>query len=327
MEQTSFGPVLWAVVPLEEVGRLAGGVGREEQGGGQQMAALLGSLGQPESVEQKYARMLADPSLPPPARTKILSMQKRRRERLAKAAASPAPKAAASPAPAPDAHVQAAAGVARAELARRILALPDLELALPDLELALPDLELESHAGATVAEPSRTELLRRHPMLTPMTTGSLKAAVEAFCEEGGGLGQFVPTSRYGDKTADFWQSPKAEAKCGPVGLWNVSEVRNMSNLFQGCKNFNEDVSAWDVRRVENLAGMFASASSFNQPLGAWDISRAENVRSMFCYASSFNQPLVAWAVRPGAFFRHRHWERMFAFATAFDRAANAPWYT
>ena len=27
MERTSFGPALWAVVPLEEVGRLAGGVG------------------------------------------------------------------------------------------------------------------------------------------------------------------------------------------------------------------------------------------------------------------------------------------------------------
>ena len=34
MERASFGPALWAVVPLDEVGRLAraGGVSQEEQG-------------------------------------------------------------------------------------------------------------------------------------------------------------------------------------------------------------------------------------------------------------------------------------------------------
>ena len=262
VERTSFGPALWATVPLEEVGRLARTVGQEEQG---------------------------------------------------------------------DAHVQAVADMARAELARQIAGLPDLELAM-----------LRAHAAAPVAGPARAELLRRHPQLTPMTNDSIKAAVRAFCEEDGGW-----SDEDGEKTADFRQSPKAEAKYGPVGVWDVSGVARMSNLFNGCTNFNEDISAWDVRRAEHLVGMFDCASSFNQPLGAWDVRRAEDLSDMFAQASSFNQPLGAWdirraedlsfmfvnassfnqplglwATRPSADTSY-----MFAGATAFDQAANAPWYT
>ena len=55
-----------------------------------------------------------------------------------------------------------------------------------------------------------------------------------------------------EKTADFRHSPKAEAKYGPVGLWDVSKVTSMGELFMGCINFNEDISAWDVRCTESL---------------------------------------------------------------------------
>ena len=92
----------------------------------QQMAALLGS--QPESVQQKYARMLADPSLPPPERTKILSMQKRRRERLAKAAA------AASPAPGPAGSDTPPAGTRAAGAAAE----DDRDVPVSDLTVDLP---------------------------------------------------------------------------------------------------------------------------------------------------------------------------------------------
>ena len=194
--------------------------------------------------------------------------------------------------------------MARAELARRITALPDLELAM-----------LRAHAGGSVAGPARAELLRRHLQLMPMTDDLIRAAVIAFCEEDGGHEDFGP------KTADFRHSPKAEAKYGPVGLWDVSEVTRMQGLFYKCTNFNEDISAWDISRAENLYAMFA-ATSFNQPLGGWDIRRAEVLSHMFLGASSFYQPLGAWSIRPGASTEH-----MFLGATAFDRAANAPWYT
>ena len=159
-------------------------------------------------------------------------------------------------------HVQAVAGVARAELARRIGSLVDRELAM-----------LRAHAAAPVAGPARAELLRRHPQLTPMMNQSIAAAVRAFCEEDGG---WIDN---GYRTADF-HSPKAEAKYGQVGLWDVSEVRSMDSLFNRCVNFNEDVSAWDVGRAEFLSMMFASASSFNQSLGAWAVRPGANARGL-----------------------------------------------
>ena len=51
--------------------------------------------------------------------------------------------------------------------------------------------------------------------LTPVTNESTKAAANAFCEE---------DDAGGYKTADFRHSPKAEAKYGPVALWDVSEM-------------------------------------------------------------------------------------------------------
>eukprot|EP01048_Picozoa_sp_COSAG05_P030174 COSAG05_NODE_10338_length_570_cov_185.791932_2_plen_60_part_01 len=47
----------------------------------------------------------------------------------------------------------------------------------------------------------------------PLTNETIKEAVEAFCEEGGGKA-----------SADFLHSPQAEAKYGPVSAWDVSAV-------------------------------------------------------------------------------------------------------
>ena len=144
--------------------------------------------------------------------------------------------------------------MAQAELVRRMVGLPDLELAM-----------MRAHAAAPVAGPARAELLRRHPQLTSMTNESIRAAIKAFCEED-------DSTPFG--AADFRHSPKAEAKYGPVGLWDVSEVKRMDVLFYKCTNLNEDISAWDVR-----LGMCART------------------------------------------------DYIFVGAAAFDRAANAPWYT
>jgi hypothetical protein len=178
---------------------------------------------------------------------------------------------------------------------------------LPGHELAM----LRAHAAAPLAwlaHRARAELLRRHPQLTPMTEGSLKAAVKAFWEEDGrGV------------MADFRRSPQAEAKYGSVGLWDVSGVKSFSQVFQDCKNFNEDISAWDVGQANCLSFMFHNAKAFNQPLGAWDVRLAKDVNNMFAGASSFNQPLGAWMLAPGT-----RTEAMFYQTASFDRNVNAP---
>ena len=42
---------------------------------------------------------------------------------------------------------------------------------------------------------------------------------------------------------------------GDISQWNVSNVKNMSCMFQ-CSNFNRDISKWDVSNVTKISGMF-----------------------------------------------------------------------
>ncbi len=58
---------------------------------------------------------------------------------------------------------------------------------------------------------------------------------------------------------------KDKEKCieqyGDSNNWNVSNITDMSNLFE-CSNFNDDISNWNVSNVTNMNNMF-SYSQFN----------------------------------------------------------------
>ena len=88
----------------------------------------------------------------------------------------------------------------------------------------------------------------------------------------------------------------AEATYGHISQWDVSSVTNMSRLFYGAANFNEDLSRWDVSKVTSMHCMFDGAASFNQDLSGWDVSKVETMGSMFCGAESFHQDLTGWDV-------------------------------
>ena len=53
-----------------------------------------------------------------------------------------------------------------------------------------------------------------------------------------------------------------------IGLenWDVSNVENMSGMFEECENFNCDLSKWDVSKVTNMEDMFDGCNSLkNKP--------------------------------------------------------------
>ena len=62
----------------------------------------------------------------------------------------------------------------------------------------------------------------------------------------------------------------------------------MGEMFNGCSNFNGDVSKWDVSNVITMKGMFHDCSSFNGDVSKWDVSKVTNMRNMFKGCSSFN---------------------------------------
>lgn len=81
-----------------------------------------------------------------------------------------------------------------------------------------------------------------------------------------------------------------------IGDWNVSNVTNMSNLFNGSSDFNQDISSWDVSNVTNMSFMFGSTSNFNQDISLWKVGKVTDMSGMFNFADVFNQDLSTWKV-------------------------------
>ncbi len=78
--------------------------------------------------------------------------------------------------------------------------------------------------------------------------------------------------------------------------WNVFNVINMSSMFFGAKNFNQDISRWNTENVANMIALFSGAENFNQSLNLWNVSKVINMSEMFDEAKKFNQNLNKWDV-------------------------------
>jgi hypothetical protein len=99
------------------------------------------------------------------------------------------------------------------------------------------------------------------------TDADIRPAVEACCDD--------PVS--------------GEQQYGHISDWIVDQVTDMSGLFRGKRDFNENISQWNVGQVKDMFGMFNRASSFNQDIGQWNVGQVENTYGMFYGASSLEQ--------------------------------------
>jgi surface protein len=71
-------------------------------------------------------------------------------------------------------------------------------------------------------------------------------------------------------------------------------MTDMSVLFDGITNFNQNIASWDTGRVTIMAAMFRSASAFNRPIGNWNTVGVTNMSNMFSLATAFNQGIGNW---------------------------------
>lgn len=73
-----------------------------------------------------------------------------------------------------------------------------------------------------------------------------------------------------------------------LGDIDTSLITDMSDLFYNTdrKDFN-GIEAWDVSNVTNMSGMFEKAKAFNQPLDSWDISNVDCMDDMFEGAKAY----------------------------------------
>ena len=74
-----------------------------------------------------------------------------------------------------------------------------------------------------------------------------------------------------------------------ISNWDVSNVKDMTNMFNGCKYFNCDLSNWDVSKVENMEKVFYDCESFEgKGLENWNTSNVKRMDGMFSYCVNFD---------------------------------------
>ena len=79
----------------------------------------------------------------------------------------------------------------------------------------------------------------------------------------------------------------------PDKSFNISGIKNLSNMFNGAKNFNS-VLNWDTSNVMDMSSIFNKAENFNQDIGSWDTSNVVDMSNMFNGATNFNQDIGSW---------------------------------
>ena len=76
--------------------------------------------------------------------------------------------------------------------------------------------------------------------------------------------------------ADFRQK-LSNSPVGPLHLWDVSKVTDMSNAFVAWDSFNQDLSGWDVSNVTDMSQMFKGAATFNHDISCWRVADNVNI--------------------------------------------------
>ena len=81
----------------------------------------------------------------------------------------------------------------------------------------------------------------------------------------------------------------SDIEIGDINIsdWNVSNVKNMYNMFYGA-NINCDLSNWDVSNVEDMREMFTWCKKFEgKGLENWNIQKITSLQSTFFGCTSF----------------------------------------
>ena len=92
--------------------------------------------------------------------------------------------------------------------------------------------------------------------------------------------------RGGNKDQYFSGHPILSEFDGDISAWNVSNVTNMSCMFEECNysGKNGDVSYWDVSNVTDFSGMFYN-SKFNGDISNWDVSNGTDMSFLFAFST------------------------------------------
>lgn len=78
--------------------------------------------------------------------------------------------------------------------------------------------------------------------------------------------------------------------------WNVSGMTNMRTVFRNCHVFQSDLSGWNVDLVDSMDSMFMGCHEFESDLSSWNTENVTSTYCMFRFARKFNSDLSSWNV-------------------------------
>ena len=100
-----------------------------------------------------------------------------------------------------------------------------------------------------------------------------------------------------------------------ISGWDMSNVTDVNEMFRSAKGFNQDISSWNMSNVTSTSNMFRSASTFNKNLSNWNVSNVTDFSGMFQGATKFNGKVTDWNTSKGENF-----SAMFSSASAFNQS-------
>eukprot|EP00392_Amoebophrya_sp_AT5.2_P006902 g6914.t1 len=148
-------------------------------------------------------------------------------------------------------------------------------------------------------------LLERDPEPLGTGVGLREYTTAATSAEAAALAVYghppLPVVIHPDDTSRVLSGKRAvEETYGPLSVWDVSGVADLSFLFVGWHDFSGDVSGWNVRGVRSMRGMFWDCENFNSNLAGWDVSTVRDFGCMF-RRSTFNGCIGSWRVQSDAY--------------------------
>ena len=165
-------------------------------------------------------------------------------------------------------------------------------------------------------------ILATHIYSTPATTTSYKVTITGefpriYFNNGEDSNKIISIDQWGNNRWDSMENAFrgcSNLRYTAIDTPDLSQVTDMSHMFQEATLFNGDIGDWDVDNVTDMSSMFSDASTFNQNIGGWDVDKVTNMRFMFFGATGFNQDISQWEVGEVTDMSF-----MFEFAPAFNQ--------
>jgi hypothetical protein len=77
-----------------------------------------------------------------------------------------------------------------------------------------------------------------------------------------------------------WDTSNIHVQRYHISGWDISSVTNMSHMFEDAVAFDRNIN-WDTSSVTNMIVMFKGAVTFDRDLSTWNTSKVENMANIF----------------------------------------------